>query len=180
MTSGLPNVYEYDANVYSYNETRNSTYPPGIDYNNYLSWLQDAANEFADMVILYHSVYGKSVAKWVPFVEYQLAWFDEFYRQRNGLSSSGKLIIYPASGCETYKLAWDPASTVSGLYRVITDLLESGIQYVKGNSTYYEQYRSRVPTTPLKNCPGAKSKHVLATIGDEIISRHSSDTDTCL
>lgn len=142
--------------MYSADGQRNATYPDGIDFNNYLSWLQDTANEFADMIILYHSVYGDSVAHWIPFVEYQLAWFDEFYRKRNGLDNkSGDLIIYPASGCETYKLALNPASTVSGLYRVITDLLESGLRYVKGNQTYYEHYRERVPQTTTRSCPGA-------------------------
>lgn len=156
---GLPNVYEYNADHYNNGSRRTDLFPAGIDFNDYLAWLQDTANVFADIVILYKSVYGKSVAKWMPFVEYQLAWFDEFYRQRNGLSTDGKLIVYPGSGCETYKLAFDAAATVSGLYRVISDLLESGVQYVKGNKTYYEEYRGRVPDTPLQKCPGARSKY---------------------
>ncbi|KAF2479378.1 hypothetical protein BDY17DRAFT_318808 [Neohortaea acidophila] len=160
--TGLPNVYEYDAQEYSANETRTYLYPDGIDFNNYLSWLQDTANEFADQIILYKSVYGDSIQEWLPFVEYQLAWYDEFYQKRNGLLKNGTLIIYPASGAETYKLAYNPASTVSGLVRTITDLLDSGVDYVKGNTTYYEEYRARVPQTPLIPCPGATSLTCIA------------------
>ncbi|PIA95938.1 hypothetical protein CB0940_10046 [Cercospora beticola] len=154
--TGLPNIYEYNARAFGDDsEERTDLYPPGIDFNDWLSWQQDTANEFADMAIMARSVYGEDVSKWVSFVEYQLAWFDEFYRQRNGLNSSGELIIYPASGAETYKLALNPSSTVSGLVRVITDLLDSDVSLVKGNTTYYEQYRARVPKTPLHQCPGA-------------------------
>lgn len=153
--TGLPNIYEYDANAYGNDpQQRSSLYPAGIDFNDYLSWLQDTANEFADMVVMAASFYGEDVSQWTSFVEYQLAWFDEFYRRRNDLASDGKLILYPASGAETYKLATNPASTVSGLYRTISDMLASAMNFVKGNTSYYEEYLARIPMTPLQKCPG--------------------------
>ncbi|PCG95933.1 hypothetical protein PENOC_075280 [Penicillium occitanis (nom. inval.)] len=153
--TGLPNVYEYDANVFSYNETRDPVlYPAGIDFNDYLSWYQDTANEFVDMILQAKLYNELDISPWVAFVEYQLAWFDEFYQKRNGLESNGTLIVYPGSGAETYKLAFNSASTVSGLRKTLSDLLSLDQAWSKGNRSYYFQYLSRVPATPLHPCPG--------------------------
>ncbi|KAK1975702.1 hypothetical protein LZ30DRAFT_807420, partial [Colletotrichum cereale] len=155
--TGLPNVYEYNANAYSDGSQRTSLYPEGIVFNDWLSWLNDAANEFADMILQANLYGGIDVAPWISFIEYQLAWFDEYYQQRNGLDENGTLIIYPSSGAETYKLALNPASTVSGLRKTISDLLQTSPGLVKGNTSYYEGYFSRVPTTPMQPCPGASA-----------------------
>lgn len=157
--TGLPNVYEYDANVFSYNETRDPVlYPAGIDFNDYLSWYQDTANEFVDMILQAKLYNDLDITPWVSFVEYQLAWFDEFYQKRNGLEPNGTLILYPGSGAETYKLAFNSASTVSGLRKTLSDLLSLNQAWSKGNATYYSQYLSRVPATPLHPCPGYSCK----------------------
>jgi hypothetical protein len=155
--TGLPNVYEYDANYYNGESPRDSTYPPGIDYNDYLSYLQDTANEFVDIILQSNIYTGLNIDPYIPFIEYQLAWFDEYYTQRNGLVN-GTLVIYPGSGQETYKLALNSASTVSGLRRVIADLLLVNPTYIKGNTSYYQGYLNRIPSTPLRQCPGATSK----------------------
>lgn len=157
--TGLPNVYEYDASLFSNNQTRDPVlYPAGIDFNDWLSWYQDTANEFADMVLQAKLYNGLDITPWMSFVEYQLAWFDEYYQMRNGLDFNGKLIIYPGSGAETYKLALNSASTVSGLRKTLSDLLALNQTWSKGNATYYSQYLSRVPETPLHSCPGYSSK----------------------
>lgn len=162
--TGLPNVYEYNANIFSNNQTRDPIlYPEGIDFNDWLGWYQDTANEFADMVLQTKLYNGQDISGW-SFVEYQLAWFDEFYRQRNGLDSNGKLIIYPGSGAETYKLALNSASTVSGLRKTLSDLLSLDQTWAKGNATYYSEYLSRVPETPLHACPGYSCKFSLMSI----------------
>jgi hypothetical protein len=158
--TGLPNVFEYDAKYYESGTSRDSSFPPGIDFNDPLSWLQDTANEFAD-IILQSKIYNSSfdITPYLEFIEYQLAWYDEYYTPLNGLSN-GKMEIYPGSGQETYKFANNSASTVSGLRKVITDLLAVNPAYVKGNKTYYESYFDRVPSTPLRMCPGASSKQL--------------------
>lgn len=156
--TGLPNVYEYDANAYNTGEARTGLYPPGVLFNDYLSYLSDTANEFADMILMAQSYGGIAIDPWVSFVEHQLAWFDDFYQQRNGLDSDGSLILYPASGGETYKLALNPSSTVSGLRRCILDILSADLNFERGNETYYRQFLQRLPETPLQTCPGAESK----------------------
>lgn len=156
--SGLPNVYEYDAMYYDGGSPRSGPlFPPGIDYNYPLSWLQDTANEFADIILQANIYSGLDITEYLPFIELQLAWYDSFYTKRNGLTSDGELIIYPGSGQETYKLALNPVSTISGLRKVIADLLEVNPKYVKGNTSYYEAYLQRIPPTLLRPCPGANS-----------------------
>ncbi|GLB09961.1 hypothetical protein AtubIFM57258_005895 [Aspergillus tubingensis] len=153
--TGLPNVYEYNAKYFDGDGPRTALYPPGIVFGDYLSWLSDTANEFADIAVLSQTYGGLNIDEYMPFVEYQLAWFDEFYQMRNGLESNGSLILYPASGAETYKLALNPSSTISGLRRTVMDILLTNPNYVKGNRSYYEGYLSRIPATPLHPCPGA-------------------------
>jgi hypothetical protein len=155
--TGLPNVYEYDAIYYDGGSPRNSSYPAGIDYNDFLSYLQDTANEFVDIILQSNIYIGLDIDPYLPFIEYQLAWFDEYYTQRNGLVND-TLVIYPGSGQETYKLALNSASTVSGLRKVIADLLLVDPKYVKGNTSYYQGYLARIPSTPLRPCPGATGK----------------------
>ncbi|KAK4565236.1 hypothetical protein LTR86_003853 [Recurvomyces mirabilis] len=174
--TGLPNVFEYNANTFLYNATRNSTYPPGIDFNDYLSWLSDTANEFADMIVLAKSYGGVDIHRWMPFVEYQLAYFDEFYRLRNGLSADGELVLYPASGAETYKLALNPSSTVSGLRAVIADILNVDAPLTKGNVTYYNQYSVRVPQTPLQPCPGNPNLTCIAPAANYSFAENTEPT----
>ncbi|PYH50384.1 uncharacterized protein BO96DRAFT_491537, partial [Aspergillus niger CBS 101883] len=153
--TGLPNTYEYNAKYFDGDGPRTALYPPGIVFGDYLSWLSDTANEFADIAVLSQTYGGLNIDEYMPFVEYQLAWFDEFYQMRNGLESNGSLILYPASGAETYKLALNPSSTISGLRRTVMDILLTNPNYVKGNRSYYEGYLSRIPATPLHPCPGA-------------------------
>lgn len=174
--TGLPNVYEYDAKFYDGEAPRTALFPQGIDYNNYLSWLCDTANEFADMIVLANLHNGFDVDPYIDFIEHQLAWFDEFYRQRNGLDRNGRLIIYPGSGAETYKLATNPSSTVSGLRKTIRDLLISKTTLVKGNTSYYEEFLSRVPSTPLQPCPGANSLTCIAPAVNYSFTQNSEPT----
>ncbi|KAJ9132070.1 hypothetical protein NKR23_g11429 [Pleurostoma richardsiae] len=174
--TGLPNVYEYNANKYSNGQERTYLYPPGIDFNDYLSWLSDTANEVADMILLANLHSGLDIDPWMPFIEYQLAWFDEFYQKRNGLDNNGTLIIYPASGAETYKLALNPASTVSGLRKTINDILLIKPNLVKEDTSYYREYLARVPATPLHACPGFPDLRCIAPAANYSFTENDEPT----
>lgn len=168
--TGLCNLYQYDEIYFQGGAPRNGNplYPPGIPYNLYQSYLQDTANEFIDMILQANIYSNFDVNPYMPFIEYQLAWFDEYYTRRNGLNNT-KLIIYPGSGAETYKLSLNPASTVSGLRKVIEDLLQVNPKYIKGNATYYREYLRRIPETPLRQCPGSPGKTPSHLIGHRIL-----------
>lgn len=156
--SGLPNIYEYDGDWYRYSKARPSQFAVGENWNRWLDYLQDTANEFADMILQANIYSGFDVTPYLPFVEYQLAWFDQFYQSQlqgrdvfslTGANGNEMLVIYPASGAETYKDAFNPASTVSGLRKLVKDIIQVG-QYQIGSSSYYTSYLSRIPDTPLR------------------------------
>lgn len=99
------------------------------------------------------------ITNFCNYEQSQLQWFDIFYQQYHSridtystaqIGGTSKLVIYPGSGAETYKVAYNPASTVSGLRKVLADLLQINPDYVMGNTTYYLNYTDRVPETPLR------------------------------
>lgn len=110
-------------------------------------------------MILQANLYsGFDVAPYLDFIEYQLAWFDKYYQKQSfmrspwkltGYDGDEKLMIFPGSGAETYKEAYNPVSTTSGLRKVITDLLAVN-QFKLQNRTYYEKYLTRIPETTLR------------------------------
>jgi hypothetical protein len=110
-------------------------------------------------MILQANIYsGFDVTPYLDFIELQLAWFDKFYRKEmnkrtpwtlTGLYGNESLVIYPGSGAETYKESYNPVSTISGLRKVLKDLLEVG-QFKLENETYYQQYLTRIPETTFR------------------------------
>ncbi|KAH6684467.1 Six-hairpin glycosidase-like protein [Halenospora varia] len=160
---GLPSPKEYNGGVTAENP-RPESFPVGIQYNAWLEFLQDTANEFADMILQASMFDGMDVGPYMEFIEHQLMWFDLFYQQQHAKndiypltgynyasnSGNGSLVIYPGSGAETYKSAYNPSSTISGLRKVLKDLLQVAPEYQVGNKSYYEGYLQRVPETPLR------------------------------
>ncbi|KAK8116044.1 hypothetical protein PG984_012546 [Apiospora sp. TS-2023a] len=114
-------------------------------------------------MILQANIYsGLDVTPYLEFIEYQLAWFDKYYRkeankrspwQLDGYYGNETLIIYPASAAETYKEAYNPSSTTSGLRKLIMDLLAVD-QYQIENRTHYLRYLATIPATPLRQQQG--------------------------
>ena len=162
---GLPNLREYLGNIILINQPWTPGFPLGIEFNSYIEWIQDTANEFVDMILQANLYSGLDVSPYLDFIESQLRWFDLFYQQFHShidtfsltaspLNASntgnGSLVIYPGSGCETYKGAYNPASTISGLKKVISDLLQVAPDYLIENATYYEGYSKRVPDVQIR------------------------------
>lgn len=115
---GLPNPAEY------------GKHPEGSDYgterNAWLEYEWDTALEFCMMAILMQKYTGADISRYEPMIRSCLKFFDEHYqylaKQRGSkpLDGNGKLIIYPGSGCETYKMAYNPSSTIAALRTVAT------------------------------------------------------------
>lgn len=68
------------------------------------------------------------ISRYIPLIESSLNFFDEHYRQlalqrgRKDLDGNGKLVIYPGSACETYKMAYNPSSTIAAARLCFTNL----------------------------------------------------------
>ena len=116
---GLPNPAEY------------GKHPDGSDYgverNAWLEYEWDTALEFCLMAMMASQYENDTLryARYAPLVEECLRFFDEHYQYRarrlgaKALDEKGKLVIYPGSGCETYKMAYNPSSTIAAL-KVLT------------------------------------------------------------
>ena len=144
---GMPNPAEY------------GKHPEGSDYgterNAWLEYEWDTALEFCEMALLAHRHCGLDIGRYVPLIESCLRFFDEHYqylakqRGTKALDGNGKLTIYPGSGCETYKMAYNPSSTIAALRAVAQgycDYVRSAS--VTGDSLLLE-LSGRLPDIPL-------------------------------
>ena len=119
---GLSDFAEYGAN-------RPKDFDPGVDYNPWLEYHWDSALEFCYMMLETGEYFGRDVKPYLPFIESCLTFFDEHYRylalQRGAkeLDGDGKLILFPGSAGETFKMAYNSTSTISGLTTVLQKLI---------------------------------------------------------
>ena len=124
---GLPNMAEYGLK-------RPESFDKGVEYNAWLEYTWDTVLEFCQMILQTHDYDGQDIGPYIPLIESALTFFDEHYQylaaQRGikKLDGQGKLILFPGSGCETYKMANNATSTVAALQTV----LKTYIAYLKG------------------------------------------------
>jgi hypothetical protein len=126
---GLPEFSEY-AGYPGMPAPRPTQYNPGVEYNPWLEYLWDAGLEFCYMILEKERYTGADISEYLPLIESSVRFFDEHYRylakQRGAraLDGNGKLILYPSSGAETYKMAYNSTSTIAALQVVASRLLE--------------------------------------------------------
>ena len=151
---GLPNPSEYGWK-------RPPGYDKGMEYNAWLEYQWDTALEFCFMILESYRYTGKDIAIYLPFIESTLRFFDEHYqhlasrRGRKTLDGEGKLILYPGSACETYKMATNATSTIAALETVCSRLLDLPGHYLSGDRrTYFSEYQKRIPSIRTREIEG--------------------------
>jgi len=142
---GLPNCTEWGWK-------RPADFDKGVEYNAWLEYEWDTALEFCLMILETERYNGNNIKEYIPLIESSLRFFNEHYqylagkRGRNKLDDKGQLVIFPGSAAETYKMAYNASSTVSGLRTVLTRLLELPAQYLTDSSrTQWQQMLLRIP-----------------------------------
>ncbi|WP_223833675.1 hypothetical protein [Pedobacter riviphilus] len=101
-----------------------------MEYNAWLEYEWDTALEFCMMILETERYNGNNIEKYLPLIESSLAFFKEHYtylakqRGAKALDADGHLVLYPGSGAETYKMAYNSTSTIAALKTVIERLLE--------------------------------------------------------
>jgi hypothetical protein len=142
---GLPNPSEYGWK-------RPANFDPGMEYNAWLEYQWDTVFEFCFLALEKERYTGKDITAYLPWIESSIRFFDEHYtylarqRGRHALDGNGKLVLYPSSACETYKMAYNAASTVAALHTVAARLLELPENYMDSTKrTYYKQFLNRLP-----------------------------------
>ncbi len=118
---GLPNFAEYG-------QKRPDYFDKGLEYNAWLEYQWDTVLEFCLMMLEEHRYTGADITDKLPFIKSCLRFFDEHYqyrarlRGRRALDGDGKLVLYPGSAAETYKMATNATSTIAAL-QVVTERL---------------------------------------------------------
>ena len=119
---GLPNYAEYGQN-------RPANFDKGLEYNAWLEYEWDTVFEFCLMMLEEALYTGKDIEDRIPFIESCLRFFDEHYqylakqRGNKALDGNGHLVLYPGSGAETFKMAYNSTSTIAALKTITLRLL---------------------------------------------------------
>lgn len=151
---GFPNPAEY-------NWKRPESADKGIEYNKWLEYEWDTVLEFCLMMLDQHRYAGADVHEYIPFVESCLHFFDQHYQReaiiRGGkpFDAGGKLIIYPGSGAETYKIARNPSSTIAALKALSDALLALPDTYLNDKSrAFWRGFSQRIPAIAFREQAG--------------------------
>lgn len=114
---GLPCYPEYGTK-------RPAGFDPGVERNAWLEYEWDTCLEFCMMALEAHRYSGMNIDRYLPMIRSCLCFFDEHYqylanmRGAKRLDGNGKLVLYPGSGGETYKMAYNSTSTIAALRTV--------------------------------------------------------------
>ena len=151
---GLPNPAEYGWN-------RRPGYDKGMEQNAWLEYLWDTSLEFCLMIMETNRYADKDISAYMPLIKSCVTFFNEHYqylaKQRGSqtFDGEGKLVIYPGSGAETYKMAYNPSSTVAALQTVLKSLLALPSNYLtEAERKDWETMLNRIPAIPLRQIAG--------------------------
>ena len=154
---GLPVAFEYGWD-------RPKGFPDGVDYNNWLEYTWDTCFEFCLMALEIERHTGEDITPYIPLIESCLSFFDEYYRKaalgrsKKELDGNGKLILYPGSAAETYKVAYNATSTIGALCTVLTRTLELPERYLtKESRVRWTQMLARIPPITFREMHGHKT-----------------------
>ncbi len=120
---GLPNPAEYGWK-------RPIGYNQGMEYNAWLEYEWDTVLEFCMMILETERYDHRNIDQYLPLIESSLTFFNEHYtylakqRGAKALDGNGRLVLFPGSGAETYKMAYNSTSTIAALTTVLERLIE--------------------------------------------------------
>ena len=147
---GLPCYPEYGTK-------RPAGFDPGMERNAWLEYEWDTCLEFCMMALMSRRYFPVDISPYIPMVNSCLRFFDEHYqymanmRGAKRLDGNGKLVLYPGSGGETFKGAYNSTSTIAALRTVTQALIdyENGAGRTTNESTsnveYLKELLKRLP-----------------------------------
>ena len=151
---GLPNYAEYG-------QKRPADFDKGVEYNAWLEYTWDTVFEFCLMMLEEQRYTGKDISDKIPFIESCLQFFDEHYqylakqRGSKALDGNGKLVLYPGSGAETFKMAYNATSTIAALQTITRRLLALPGNYLsEEKQQHWQQFLQRIPALSYDNYNG--------------------------
>lgn len=143
---GLPNPAEYGWK-------RPADFNKGMEYNAWLEYEWDTVLEFCMMILETERYDGANIEKYLPLIESSLTFFKEHYtylakqRGAKALDANGHLVLYPGSGAETYKMAYNSTSTIAALKTVLERLIAYPGLSEKQKTDWQEMLKTVPPIT---------------------------------
>jgi hypothetical protein len=151
---GLPNPAEYGWK-------RPENYDKGMEYNAWLEYEWDAVLEFCQMILDARAYQNIGIKQYIPLIKTSMQFFDEHYqylakqRGAKALTADGKLILYPGSAAETYKMAYNSTSTIAGLKTVLTNFLALPDDLLNTEEKqHWTEMLSRIPEISFRSFDG--------------------------
>lgn len=151
---GLPNYAEYGTKRPDY-------FDKGVEYNAWLEYEWDTVLEFCLMMLEENLYTGKDISDKIPFIESCLRFFDEHYqwlaklRGNEALDGNGKLVLYPGSSAETFKMAYNSTSTIAALQSITQRLLLLPSTFLSAEQKkYFTSLQNRIPAISYGNFNG--------------------------
>ena len=156
---GLPCYPEYGTK-------RPDGFDPGMERNAWLEYEWDTCLEFCQMALEARRYFGMDISRYVPMISSCLRFFDQHYqylaRQRGAktLDGEGYLVLYPGSGGETFKGAYNSTSTIAALHTVTKALMD----YYEANNdsslfALHSSLLSRLPAITIRDGMIAPALH---------------------
>ena len=156
---GLPCYPEYGTR-------RPLSFDPGMERNAWLEYEWDTCLEFCMMALEAQRYSDMDIKDYVPMIRSCLTFFDEHYQylanQRGAkrLDGNGKLVLYPGSGGETYKGAYNSTSTIAALRTVAEALMTyAKEQNDSALTSYLLPLTSRIPDITIRDGMIAPALH---------------------
>lgn len=148
----------------SYGWDRPELLHPGIQDNAWIDYEWDTVFEFCKMALDLYFYSGTDIKKYIPLIEKCLTFYDVHYqylasqRTTKPLDGKGKLVLYPSTGCETYKMAYNPANTIGALKCVTNLLLQLPESYLSVEKReHWTRFYDRIPDIPFRICEGKRT-----------------------
>lgn len=142
---------------------RPTGYSKGELYNAWVDYEYDTVLEFCLMILDVQQFTGQDISKYMPLIENCVTFFDEHYqylsriRGSKTVDSDGHLVLYPGTACETYKMATNSVTTISGLKTVLSRMI--GLPEPYATPEKKEQWQSmlkRIPPLSFRQIEGHK------------------------
>ncbi len=150
---GLPNPAEYGEHAEGQDL--------GVESNAWLEYIWDTSLEFCQMALDAHAFLATDISKYEEMILECLRFFDEHYQWqakrlgKEALTEDGKLTLFPGSGAETYKMAYNASSTIAALQTVTENMLSyASAKADSANANYLKGLKYRIPDIPLRTIEG--------------------------
>ncbi len=124
----------------------------GVQDNQWIIYHYVNQLEFSLMIMDYHRFSGVDISAYMPFIKSSIRFFDEHYKYRYSkmtgreLDENGKLVFFPSTAAEMYKIAKNPVDLIAAMRAVVERIATLPMQYINESEKQdYLELLDRIP-----------------------------------